>query len=173
MSTIYVRQFAESLAGTPRRRQNAAQKNTAQISEGTHEARFHRHRRRHPASAVIGLALLPGVLEGQINRIVEAGPIEVPDEARVRHGELAVVDLHADTLLWARDPLERANRGHVDVPRLADGNVTLQVFSVVTKVPRDQRYTGTSGDSDSYRGKRGRSGDETNDDGARRSQSIG
>ncbi|MEQ9527499.1 MAG: dipeptidase [Parvibaculaceae bacterium] len=97
---------------------------------------------------IAGLALLPGVLEGQINRIVDGGPIEIPDDARAQHGELAVVDLHADTLLWARDPLERADRGHVDLPRLVDGNVTLQVFSVVTKVPRDQRYTGTSGDSD-------------------------
>ena len=97
---------------------------------------------------ILGLALLPGILEGQINRIVDGGPIEIPEEARARHGELAVVDLHADTLLWARDPLERAERGHVDLPRLVDGNVTLQVFSVVTKVPRDQRYVGTSGDSD-------------------------
>ncbi len=97
---------------------------------------------------IAGLALLPGVLEGQINRIVDGGPIEIPDDARAQHGELAVVDLHADTLLWARDPLERADRGHVDLPRLVDGNVTLQVFSVVTKVPRDQRYVGTSGDSD-------------------------
>jgi microsomal dipeptidase-like Zn-dependent dipeptidase len=97
---------------------------------------------------IAGLALLPGALEGQINRIVDGGPIDITEEARARHGELAVVDLHADTLLWARDPLDRAERGHVDLPRLVDGNVTLQVFSVVTKVPRDQRYVGTSGDSD-------------------------
>jgi membrane dipeptidase len=97
---------------------------------------------------IAGLALLPGALEGQINRIVDGGPIDITEGARARHGELAVVDLHADTLLWARDPLDRAERGHVDLPRLVDGNVTLQVFSVVTKVPRDQRYVGTSGDSD-------------------------
>lgn len=97
---------------------------------------------------VAALAMLPSVLEGQINRIVEHAPYEIAPDATARHGELAVVDLHADTLLWARDPLERASRGHVDLPRLVDGNVTLQVFSVVTKVPRDQRYTGTSGDSD-------------------------
>lgn len=97
---------------------------------------------------VAALAMLPGVLESQINRIVEHEPYEIAPEAVARHGELAVVDLHADTLLWARDPLERASRGHVDLPRLVDGNVALQVFSVVTKVPRDQRYTGTSSDSD-------------------------
>ena len=31
---------------------------------------------------------------------------------------------------------ERASRGQVDIPRLIDGNVALQVFSVVTKSPR-------------------------------------
>lgn len=97
---------------------------------------------------VTGLALLPGILEDRINRIVEHEPYEIAPDAAARHGQLAVVDLHADTLLWARDPLDRASRGHVDLPRLVDGNVALQVFSVVTKVPRDQRYVGTSGDSD-------------------------
>ncbi|MBX3040960.1 MAG: membrane dipeptidase [Bdellovibrionaceae bacterium] len=52
------------------------------------------------------------------------------------HRELRVVDLHADTLLWDRDLLVRGARGHVDLPRLQEGNVALQVFSVVTKSPR-------------------------------------
>ena len=95
-----------------------------------------------------GLAFLPGILESRINRVADHQPYAVPEAARTLHDGLAVVDLHADTLLWARDPLERGNRGHVDVPRLAEGNVTLQVFSAVTKVPRDQGYVGTSGDSD-------------------------
>lgn len=94
------------------------------------------------------IALLPGFLESRINRVADHRPHEIPEAARTLHESLAVVDLHADTLLWARDPLKRGNRGHVDVPRLADGNVTLQVFSAVTKVPRDQGYVGTSGDSD-------------------------
>lgn len=97
---------------------------------------------------VAGLAFLPGILESRINRVADHAPYEVPGAAQTLHHSLAVVDLHADTLLWARDPLERGNRGHVDVPRLAEGNVTLQVFSAVTKVPRDQGYVGTSGDSD-------------------------
>lgn len=96
----------------------------------------------------VGFFLLPGILESNINRVVDHEPYEVPGAARAMHEDLFVVDLHADTLLWARDPLERGCRGHVDIPRLAEGNVTLQVFSAVTKVPYDQQYEGTSGDSD-------------------------
>ncbi|MEP4731300.1 membrane dipeptidase, partial [Parvibaculum sp.] len=96
----------------------------------------------------LGFVLLPGILESNINRVAEHEPYEVSEAAQALHDRLMVVDLHADTLLWARDPLERGSRGHVDVPRLAEGNVTLQVFSAVTKVPYDQQYTGTSGNSD-------------------------
>jgi microsomal dipeptidase-like Zn-dependent dipeptidase len=52
------------------------------------------------------------------------------------HRRLFVADLHADPLLWGRDLRGRAGRGHVDVPRLEEGGVALQVFSVVTKTPR-------------------------------------
>jgi microsomal dipeptidase-like Zn-dependent dipeptidase len=54
-------------------------------------------------------------------------------------------------LLWARDPLDRATRGHVDVPRLQDGNVALQVFSVVTKTPRGINYDRNTGETDNIR----------------------
>ena len=56
------------------------------------------------------------------------------------HERLTVVDLHADSLLWGRDLLDRANRGHVDVPRMIEGNAALQVFAVATKVPRHLNY---------------------------------
>jgi microsomal dipeptidase-like Zn-dependent dipeptidase len=51
------------------------------------------------------------------------------------HGRITIVDLHADSLLWARDLDRRADRGHVDVPRLIEGNVALEAFTVVTKTP--------------------------------------
>ena len=47
-----------------------------------------------------------------------------------------IADLHADSLLWARDLTARGRRGHVDIPRLIEGNVALQLFTVVTKTPR-------------------------------------
>lgn len=79
--------------------------------------------------------LAPGIAERRMN-VVDGGPLpEVSEEARALHASLTIVDLHADTLLWQRDMLDRANRGHVDVPRLNDGNVALQVFSSVTRSP--------------------------------------
>lgn len=81
------------------------------------------------------LLLAPGIAERRMN-VVDGGPLpEVSDEARALHASLTIVDLHADTLLWQRDMLYRADRGHVDLPRLNDGNVALQVFSSVTKSP--------------------------------------
>lgn len=51
------------------------------------------------------------------------------------HRSLFIVDLHADSLLWDRDLLVRNTRGHVDVPRLIEGNVALQAFTIVTRMP--------------------------------------
>ena len=63
-------------------------------------------------------------------------PYVASDRARALHAELWVADLHADSLLWGRDLLERGTRGHVDVPRLIEGNVALQVLAASTKSPR-------------------------------------
>jgi microsomal dipeptidase-like Zn-dependent dipeptidase len=52
------------------------------------------------------------------------------------HKSLEVVDLHADSLLWGRDLLRRHTLGHVDLPRLRQGGVLFQVFSIVTHAPR-------------------------------------
>lgn len=62
-------------------------------------------------------------------------PYDVSVEASALHRRLRVVDLHADALMWDRDLLARNAHGHVDVPRLIDGGVTLQVFSSVTHAP--------------------------------------
>ena len=48
---------------------------------------------------------------------------------------LPIVDLHADTLLWGVDPWERRSSGHVDIPRLLDARVGLQVFGGPTWTP--------------------------------------
>lgn len=59
----------------------------------------------------------------------------VSEKARRLHETLFIADLHADSLLWDRDLLARNDRGHVDVPRLIEGNVAVQAFTIVTKVP--------------------------------------
>jgi membrane dipeptidase len=60
----------------------------------------------------------------------------VSDRAMALHATLRVADLHADSLLLGRDLLARGDRGHVDVPRLIEGRVALQVLSCAMKVPR-------------------------------------
>ena len=77
------------------------------------------------------------------------GPYDVSEKARDFHNAAFVADLHADPLLWGRDLNDRYSRGHLDLPRLRDGGVDLQVFGVVTKVPRSMNYYSNSGDSDS------------------------
>lgn len=72
----------------------------------------------------------------RVNTLVSRRPPPISDAARRLHARLLVADLHADTLLWGRDLLERSRRGHVDVPRLLEGNVALQAFTVFTKTPR-------------------------------------
>jgi membrane dipeptidase len=74
--------------------------------------------------------------ERRLNRVAARGPYLVPPAVGDLHERLTIVDLHADSLLWGRDLLVRADRGHVDVPRLIEGNVALQVFAAPTKVPR-------------------------------------
>lgn len=90
----------------------------------------------------------PGYIEASMNKIDGQPGIPVSAEAKALHQTLQIVDLHSDTLLWRRDVLDRAERGHMDLPRLKDGNVALQLFSSVTKTPRGQNYDGNSGDTD-------------------------
>ncbi len=56
--------------------------------------------------------------------------------------------IHADSLLWNRNLLQRQSYGHVDIPRLQASNVALQVFTVVTKVPSQLNLERNSGQSD-------------------------
>src|SRR5690242_19177751 len=84
----------------------------------------------------IFLFALPPLVDRYINRVIEPPPYKASPEATKLHGTLMVADMHADSLLWGRDLNRRWNRGHVDIPRLSEGNVALQVFSVVTKSPR-------------------------------------
>lgn len=91
---------------------------------------------------------LPPRIDARVNAVIAHDPYPVSDEAQALHASLRVADLHADTLLWARDPLKRHKRGHTDVPRLVAGGVALQVFSAVTKSPSGLNYERNAADSD-------------------------
>jgi len=89
----------------------------------------------------------PGIAERNMN-VVDGGPLlEISDEARALHASLTIVDLHSDTLLWKRDMTDAASRGHMDLPRMIEGNVALQVFSSVSKVPAGQNFDSNSADA--------------------------
>ncbi len=100
------------------------------------------------ASVVGVLYFGPGYLEDSTNVVVAHEPYEISSEAQLLHNTLQVADLHSDTLLWARNPLDRSAIGHVDMPRLVDGNVALQVFAAVTKVPVGLNYDSNTGEND-------------------------
>ncbi|WP_207101974.1 dipeptidase [Paracoccus shandongensis] len=92
-------------------------------------------------AAALFFIFAPGYVERALN------PLRMPPEgwpvspqAQALHDRLVIGDWHSDALLWDRDILDRADRGHTDVPRLLEGNVAVQVFTTVTKSPRGQNY---------------------------------
>lgn len=91
-------------------------------------------------AATAFFTLGPGIVERSMNRVVETRHPSVTPATRKLHASLQIADLHGDTLLWQRDLIQPAGRGHIDLPRLIAGNVALQVFSSVTKTPRGQNY---------------------------------
>ncbi|MEM6758299.1 MAG: membrane dipeptidase [Pseudomonadota bacterium] len=93
------------------------------------------------------LAMAPGYVERARNVVADVGPLPISDEAQALHDTLIVGDWHADSLLWQRDIGKRSARGHVDIPRLIEGGVALQVFTAVTKSPAGQNYEANSSDA--------------------------
>jgi microsomal dipeptidase-like Zn-dependent dipeptidase len=101
------------------------------------------------AAAALGFfGFAPGYVEGAMNQIDGKPLIAVSDEAKALHKTLNIVDLHSDTLMWNRDLNDSVSRGHMDLPRLQEGNVALQLFSSVTKTPKNQNYDGNGADTD-------------------------
>lgn len=78
---------------------------------------------------------IPRLVEERENKVLRKPPYPASAQALSLHKQLIIADLHADSLLWGRDLLERNVYGQVDIPRLADGNVALQIFSLPTKSP--------------------------------------
>ncbi len=89
----------------------------------------------------------PGIADRGQNPVVAHDPWPVSPAARAMHERLIIGDLHADALLWDRDLTERWGRGQVDLPRLAEGNVALQIFTTVTKSPSGLNYESNAADA--------------------------
>ena len=99
---------------------------------------------------LVGAAVLvfgPGYIESGRNSVIAHDPYPVSEEAQALHESLVIGDWHADSTLWNRDLTERGSRGQVDIPRLVEGNVALQVFTSVTKSPAGQNYEENSAEA--------------------------
>jgi microsomal dipeptidase-like Zn-dependent dipeptidase len=93
---------------------------------------------------------IEAVVERLMNRVVnDSKDWPVSPEARKLFETLDIADLHADSLLWGRDLLQRGTAGHVDLPRLLEGRVAVQVFGLVTKVPFPLKLKDNKPDGDS------------------------
>ena len=86
-------------------------------------------------------------VDADMNPVLPHEAYRISDAAQGLHDELWIADLHADNLLWRRNPRKRNNHGHVDFPRLREGGVELQVFSTVTKSPRGLNFDGNDADA--------------------------
>src|SRR5262249_33007304 len=91
---------------------------------------------------------LPGYVGRRMNATVERQSYTASEPAKALHKTLLIADLHADTLMWDRDLMKRGDWGHVDLPRLVEGNVAAQAFTVVTKTPRGMNIESNGGDTD-------------------------
>src|SRR3954467_7248714 len=98
--------------------------------------------------AIVFFGLLPPIVEAGMKKVVPAPLPKVTAATRALHASLQIADMHGDTLLWRRSLLDRAERGQIDLPRLIEGNVALQIFSSVTKTPKGQNYDSNGGDTD-------------------------
>ena len=100
------------------------------------------------ALAVVGyFTIAAPIADARFNQVGGTTDGAVSSRAQAVHDTLMVADLHNDLLLWPRDPLQRYDRGHTDVPRLREGGVGLQVFAAVTQVPTGRSYQGTDADA--------------------------
>ncbi len=86
------------------------------------------------------LLLAPAKLENSKNRVIAHPSYSISQKAQDLHKTLVIGDWHADSTLWKRDLLERSDRGHVDIPRMREGNAAVQMFTSVTKVPDGINY---------------------------------
>lgn len=87
-------------------------------------------------------------MDTKLNTKKIASPYQVSDVAQKLHDSLIVADLHADFLLWDRDFLKNHSYGLVDLNRMQKGNLSLQAFTIVSKVPKELNIYKNTADSD-------------------------
>ncbi len=97
---------------------------------------------------LIFVGIGPHIVDNQNNRIVPTPLLPVSAQTQALMDRAVVIDLHGDSLMWRRNILRARDHGHIDVPRLRAGGVAIQVFSSVTKTPKNQNYESNGADTD-------------------------
>eukprot|EP00029_Vermamoeba_vermiformis_P008943 TRINITY_DN4312_c0_g1_i1.p1 TRINITY_DN4312_c0_g1~~TRINITY_DN4312_c0_g1_i1.p1 ORF type:complete len:438 (+),score=36.18 TRINITY_DN4312_c0_g1_i1:31-1344(+) len=109
-----------------------------------------RQKQLAPVAIAVSLGVFffyaPVALDAAVNNVELIGTLPpVTTEAQDLFKSLWIGDTNAETLLWPKRDLHKCNDlGHVDIPRLIEGNVALQGFSVVTRVWLFAADAGTS-----------------------------
>ena len=88
------------------------------------------------------------LIDRLLNRVQKQEKEIVRAETAVFHQKLFIADLHSDPYLWNRNLLKRHRYGHIDVPRLIEGNVALQTVGVAAKIPWGLNFESNPGRSD-------------------------
>lgn len=83
----------------------------------------------------------PPFIDWHSNRVLSSDKADIADQAIELHKKLFIGDWHADSTLWSRDLSLRHSRGHLDIPRMQEGNVALQMFTSVTQTASNSSYT--------------------------------
>ena len=98
-------------------------------------------------SALLFFGAGPKMVEERINRVSDHKSYDISEDAKDLHDTLFIGDWHADSTLWDRNLSNENDYGHVDIPRLQRGNVSLQMFTTVSKSPSKLNYEENSGES--------------------------
>ena len=96
----------------------------------------------------VALLVAPAQIEKGMNKVYPRTPYQATTQALQLHKKLLIADMHSDSLLWDRNLLKRNSYGHVDFPRLIEGNVAVQAFTIVTKTPKNMNYSRNEATSD-------------------------
>lgn len=96
----------------------------------------------------IATLFVPSYIEELRNPVKSPSPYTVSAEAQQVYERLDFIsDLHCDALLWGRDLTKRDEIGSVDFPRMREGNVALEMFTIVSKSPSGQNMKSNSADA--------------------------
>lgn len=88
------------------------------------------------------------ILDKRMNLVEYSDPRQLGTEAKELYNSLEfIADLHCDALLWDRDLTKKLDYAHLDFPRMQQANMSLQVFTIVTKSPKGQNFKQNSADA--------------------------